>query len=323
MSASTGAAARGGDPKRVRVWPPTRPPGPGEAVRVTCVRCDLDWDVHEALAGFRLRCECDAWVPVPHPLGAPARVLPAPELPPLAFPPPPPAGLKRLAKRPARKSVEPKEPAPPRKRARLFDKGLFGTLFLTAATVVPVLAATDELGPMAWAVLWPAIGAAATILLGALALAGKARYVASIRPARFLHVAEGLGVGLFGGALLATALAELPSDAPATQWLLGFVDELGVPLSAVALVLMPAFAHAFFFREVFARRLQSLFSPGTAAALAAVLLAFSHGLAPISVALFGFALHAAWLRKRSGSVLPGLIEDFALAGVTFGALLAA
>lgn len=307
---------------RVRIWPPTRPPGPGEAVRTTCARCGLDWDVHEALAGFRLRCECDAWVPVPHPLGTATSVAPAPVLPAAAAIA---ASLEAEARRaPARPAAPAPRPAKPRKpgqpRARLLTRNLFGSLFLLAAVGLPTVAIQAEFGEHAWAVLWPTMGVLAATLLGLAALFGRARYLTTVRRARVSHVFEGLGVGLLGGAALSAALTEVPSGSQGMLWITGLIEELGTPFAAVALVLLPVLGHAFFFREVLARRLEAFAPVGWAATFAALFLTASHGFVPATPIVLALALHAAWLRRRSRSALPGLLEDLAVAGVVFGAL---
>ena len=316
----------------VRVWPADRPPAPGEAVRTTCAHCGLEWDVHQALAGFRLRCECQAWVPVPHPLGAPARIAPAPSIP--IFPAArreverrrqgePGFQEQRARKKRARREKKVAAPRARGKRARLIHRGLIGTLFLSALIAAPVVGVQAQQGELAWAILWPAMGGLAAILLGFAALLGRARYVVSLRSADLRHLAEGLGVGLFGGALLGTMVSGLGAQAAPNLWLQGLIAELGLPIAAVALVVLPALGHALFFREVLARRLQGLVNPRAAGAVAALALALSHGLGAFTPVLLGLALHAAWLRRRSRSSVPGLIEDLALCGVVFGVLVAA
>lgn len=52
-------------PESPRYWPKWGAPPPERRLEVRCPRCSLLWWIHQDLAGFRLRCECGAWLDVP------------------------------------------------------------------------------------------------------------------------------------------------------------------------------------------------------------------------------------------------------------------
>ncbi|MFT5289634.1 MAG: hypothetical protein ACI82F_001700, partial [Planctomycetota bacterium] len=226
----------------VRQWPADRPPAIGEALRASCAHCGLNWDVHMAMAGFRLRCECDAWVPVPHPLVAPGRIAAAPfdtESMPESFPWDSESKAADHQER-NRLNRSVKERAPRQQRARLLSGSLFGTLGLTAAVVAPVALVLTEYNSLSWAILWPTMAALSVVLLGFAALFGRARYLTALRPAALSHHFEGLGVGLLGGAALGVMLRGMPQDDAALLWIHGLIGELGLPVAALTMVVLTA-----------------------------------------------------------------------------------
>lgn len=310
-----------------RTWPPGRPLDPAESTLVPCGSCGAPWRVHHSLAGFRLRCDCGAWVEVAAlPAALPAPAEPA-ALPDVVRPLGRPRDADGLVTLPGDLGETVFQPIPtdlpmaPGTMLRASDSTRTRWTNRTVLEFVALLAAL--LGPQLLAHLLASgreeglLLPFASLLSGVLVLTVAAHAgpygLIGLRRAPLPHYAEALlaaGVGLLLAAgwvaVLQAAFDGLDSDP------LGELrDRLGIWATLFVIAVAPAVLEEVAFRGVLQGRLQALFGAGTGLVAGAAAFALCHAAPAVLPIHFGLGLYLGWLRMRSGSLLPCMLTHFA------------
>lgn len=313
-------------------WPPGRELSTAEALAAACPDCGTPWRVHASLAGFRLRCHCGGWVEVPAPPSPPAP-LPAPPAP-LPAPAPPPTtiadardrGLVALPVEPGEMLFAPiptnlplapgaLRAASPSNRARWTDRTLLELAAMLAALLAPPMLAWWLSSGREFELLLPL----ASLVSGALvamvvAWAGPYGRIGFTRAAP-RHFAEAV-LAAAGGLLLATAwvavvraaLGDVPDP------LAGLRARLGLPMTLFVVAAAPAVLEEIVFRGLLQGRLLALLGERVGLIATAAAFALCHGMPAVLPIHFGLGLYLGWLRRRAGSLLPGMLTHFAYNG---------
>lgn len=296
---------------QVRHWPAAQPPSAEERVETRCPGCRTRWNVHRDMAGFRLRCECGSWVPVPRlfglalPIGARAAALAAPggagagPLVPLGAP----ASLTRAALAPGalrHASVD--------ERRAWTGRSLFEMIALVLALAGPATLVHLSYTGAAAAAAMPLASLASGVLVLLLCATMGAYAFSGLRDAKPLAYMEALAVAA-GTAGLALAW---------TQWLAGYYPGLADPLlemrhtiglgwSLFVVGLCPAIFEELAFRGLLQGRLMALLGKSTGIVVTAAAFALAHGVTTGLPFHFFLGLYLGFLRERTGSLYPGML----------------
>ncbi len=323
-------------PPAARTWPADRPLADGEAVALTCGSCVLPWRVHVSLAGFRLRCDCGAWLEVP-PTRSVEPTLPGME----PAPPPMPHPLRLRRHRTDEHGLVPtigdddvmqfapvRLDAPmapdslrnqsPTNRARWTNRTLLEFGALLAALLGPQIAALVLARGDEFELLLPLTTLVSGVLVAIVVAASGPYGRLGLHPGPLRHYAT---AALGAGVLLLAAigwLALLAVDEP------GLISrlrgELGLPLTLFVIAVAPAVLEEVMFRGVLQGRLLALM--GTSAGLLTTAMAFAlcHGAPAVLPIHLAGGLALGWLRLRTGTLLPGMFAHFLYNGaiVVFG-----
>lgn len=323
----------GDAPPTPQSWPPGRDLAAAETTIAACRGCNTPWRVHASLAGFRLRCHCGAWVEVPAPacplpaaLPAPPATLSAPAGPPSTIAAARERGLVALPAEPGETLFAPiptdlplapgaLRAASPSNRARWTDRTLLELAAMLAALLLPPLLAWWLSSGREFELLLPL----ASLVSGALvalvaAWAGPYGRLGFTRAAP-RHFAEGMlaaGAGLLLAtgwvAVLRVALGDAPDP------LAGMRARLGLPITLFVVAAAPAVLEEIVFRGLLQGRLLALLGERVGLIATAAAFALCHGMPAVLPIHFGLGLYLGWLRRRAGSLLPGMLTHFVYNG---------
>ena len=306
-------------------WPPGRAIDDEHALAATCAGCGAPWRVDRSLAGFRLRCNCGAWVDVK----APPAPLPAPIEPPAVQSAGPTAqprlqgGLITLPGEPGEVVFAPipvilpmapgtVQRASASTQARWTNRTLLEFAALLFALLGPQLLAlllakgneSELLLPFA------AIVSGALVALVVACSGPYGRIGLCTAPQRFFRealLAAGVGCLLAAGwmTLLRSLFEGLDAD-----MLTALKIRLGVPMALFVIAVAPAVLEEVMFRGMLQGRLLALMGLRAGMLTTAAAFAVCHGGTLALPIHFGLGLYLGWLRQRSGSVLPGMLAHF-------------
>ncbi|HEX6811672.1 MAG TPA: type II CAAX endopeptidase family protein [Planctomycetota bacterium] len=308
-----------------RVWPRGRASAE-DALAATCTTCGAAWRVDRSLAGFRLRCDCGAWVSVealpaqlPAPSEAPVPLLPAD----LEAQPRVQGGLIPLPGEPGEVVFTPipvhlpmapgtVQRASPSTQARWTNRTLLEFAALLVALLGPqVLALLFATGSEVDLLLpFSAIGSGVLVALVVACSGPYGRIGLCAAPRRFFLeavLAAGAGCLLAAGwlAVLRTLVDGLDTDV-----LTALEQRLGVPVTLFVIAVAPAVLEEVMFRGMLQGRLLALMGMRAGLLTTAAAFAVCHGGTAALPIHFGLGLYLGWLRERSGSLLPGMLAHF-------------
>ncbi len=302
-------------------WPRELPAVEAETVSTRCARCEQSWRIHRDLCGYRLRCICTGWVPVPYPPAvvesAQAVVSARHEQALLS---------ERSATRevsrariaaPSTRSREPADRAdlpledeffPTEPSARQIDRSILEIVALAIAFIAPgsvfaLLAGVDVL--YQWL---PVVSLSSGVLVLLVGIASGQFGFEALRGARPIYFLEGIAAAAIGvGFAWGWTWIVAQSGAEMSTGLDSLVETLGLPLALFAISLCPAIFEELAFRGIIQGRLIGLLGKGTAIPLTALLFTFAHGVSVASPIHLLLGLELGYLRQRSGSLYPGMI----------------
>lgn len=311
-------------------WPPGRALADGDALATTCAACGAPWRVHRSLAGFRVRCNCGAWVEAPAPL--PPTTTDATRD--LAVVPAETAALVRDAQGMVTVAGDPDATilralptdaalapgtlrrASPANQARWTNRTLLEFVAMFAALLGPQLAALWWSRGNEFELLLPFVSLCSGALVAVVvAFAGPYGRL-GLRAAAGRYFAEALlaaGVGL-ACAVAWVALLHQASGEHDTDLVERITRHLGLPAALLVIAVTPAVLEELMFRGVLQGRLLALF--GTRLGLLATAAAFAicHAQPAVLPLHLGLGLYLGWLRERAGSLYPGMLMHFAYNG---------
>ncbi len=309
-------------PGPVRFWPEHAADEAGAHLTQRCGGCGLEWRIHPALAGYRLRCECGAWVAAPAPPGGEVALLrealelgSREETTDLAV-----RGHESLLPvRDTSRDVIPTnaivapgtlEHASARSRRRWIDRGIVELVLIMLAFLGPATVAHFAFAGSERALLLPLADVVAGLLVLLIGL-GSARYAfGGLKRAEGLHFVEAIAVAL-GAVMLAFGWLQLLESAGFdTDWLGTLVVELGLLLSLFTIGVCPAVFEELAFRGIVQGRLTALLGRGTGICATGTAFGLAHGITAGLPFHIGLGIYLCWLRERSDSLLPGMVTHF-------------
>lgn len=297
MSRPMAVGSSSGPARAPRTWPERLVPAPGEVLELACRGCGQAWRIHRDLAGFRLRCDCRAWIQVPpappdrrpRPVGSPPVLRWREDPPPRKPPAREVAGLRRRSARPVLQLAAP--------LLALAAPAVGFTLWDGSAVHRPLL----------------------SLCAGLVALAGGALSSRGLRSqglGRLGGYAEAVLVA-FAAAALALAWGGLLGDAAqaALPWQAVLREEQGYGLALLLGVLCPAVFEELAFRGLLQGRASAWLGRRGGALLTALAFGFFHGAGPWIPLQILLGLHLCSLRARQRSLLPGMLEHLLFAAL--------
>jgi membrane protease YdiL (CAAX protease family) len=310
-------------------WPEGTRVADDECVGARCDACALPWRVHRSMAGFRIRCRCGAWIAVPHPPdvralpGTPtalaesrAAALAAPDDDEAAFlaaAPRPRAlqGVRGWDGRPLRPDADGKwslRHAEIETRSKWTNATILSLAAIMACFWVPPIV-VQVVASGAHQALWmPVVAAASSLLVLVVAHSGREYATQGLRRAAPRHFVEAVLVA--GGAaalaigwvrLLESSFPRLVNEFPSLR------AEVGLPVMLFAISLCPAVFEELAFRGLLQGRLYVLMGRIQAILVVGAAFGLAHGFTTGLPFHIGLGIWLAFLRDRSGSLLPGMV----------------
>jgi membrane protease YdiL (CAAX protease family) len=326
----------------IATWPAGSTLNPEESVTTACAACGLAWRAHRSMAGFRLRCRCGGWVAVPVPddlLALPgsaaalaqtsAASLAAPDDDEQAFLAAAPrprelAGVRGWDGRPLRPdadgtwSMRHAEVDARKKwnnRTVLSLAAILGCFWIPGIVIELCVDGPHE------ALYLPIFSIASSLLVLVVAHAGREYAVQGLRGARPWYFAEAVLVAAAAAALalgfvklVERVYPTLQNEMPALR------AELGLPLLLFVISFCPGVFEELAFRGVLQGRLYPLMGRIQAILVCGAAFGAAHGLQLGLPFQMGLGIWLAFLRDRSGSLLPGMLAHMLYNGIIVVAL---
>ena len=281
-----------------------------------CPTCRVMWHVHRDMGGFRLRCSCGGWVPVPSAgavqLAAPAKA---------ALLTTPGGGgaatvqvggpvTRHLERVPTGEVVEAGalRHADVRSKRAWTNRSLLELIALFAALVGPATFVHLRYTGDAAAAAMPLASLASGILVLAVCATMGAYAFAGLRDAKPLQFLEAVFVA-GGCAGLALGWGE---------WLTGVYPDavdpitelrhtIGLPWTLFVVGMCPAIFEELAFRGLLQGRLKALLGHTTGILVTAAAFGLAHGLTFGLPFQLGLGVYLGYLRERTGSLYPGMV----------------
>ena len=326
-----------------RIWPRGQHVADADLRSAQCTGCGEPWRVHKSMCGFRLRCDCGAWVEVAREIAVVEPLLTD----------------ERAALTPAERTAE---------RRAAQDLGLvvgsmqrdeMGLVHVRAApgetvdvpmpTSMPLAPGALQSSKAEWRARWTSVAILEiTAVLAAILVPQLAAFALSIGREGallmpFASLLGGLAVlaiaafsGPYGtiglrrpkvGAWLESLVAPVLAFGFAMAWckalfavapelqgsdaLDELLDRLGPQLAVFTVAVMPAIVEEVAFRGMLQGRLMALLGARQGFVVTAMAFTLVH-LSPATMPIhLGLGLYLGWLRQRSGSLWPGMVVHFA------------
>jgi membrane protease YdiL (CAAX protease family) len=310
-------------------WPAGAALSAEECVTTSCSACGLGWRAHRSMAGFKIRCRCGAWVAVPVPddlralpgstaalAQAAATALAAPDDDEQAFLAAAPrprelAGVRGWDGRPLRPdadgtwSMRHAEVDARKKwnnRAVLSLAAILGCFWIPGIVISLCVDGPHE------ALYLPLFSIASSLLVLVVVHAGREFAVAGLRGARPRYFAEAALVAAATAAVAIGYVKVLEHAFPTLQNELPELrSELGLPLLLFVISFCPGVFEELAFRGVLQGRLYPLMGRIQAILVCAAAFGAAHGMQAGLPFQMGLGIYLAFLRDRSGSLLPGML----------------
>jgi membrane protease YdiL (CAAX protease family) len=318
--------AAGGE---VASWPSGAPLAEDECVAARCDACALAWRIHRSMAGFRIRCRCGAWVAVPVPPGvralpgspaalaeSRATALAAPdddEASFLAAAPRPRelAGVRGWDGRPLRPDADGSwsmRHAEVATRTKWTNRVALSLAAIMACFLGPPLVVQLTTSGAHEALWMPIVSIAGSLLVLVVAHAGREYATQGLRgaaPRYFLEavlVSAGTLVLALGWVkLVKVAFPNAIDEMPALR------REIGLPMMLFVISLCPGVFEELAFRGLLQGRLNVLMGRTQALLVVGAAFGAAHGFTLGLPFHIGIGIWLAYLRDRSGSLVPGMI----------------
>ncbi|MCE9636899.1 MAG: CPBP family intramembrane metalloprotease [Planctomycetes bacterium] len=302
------------------IWPRGTVLAPGEGIDAACGACGQPWLVHASMAGFQLRCVCGAWMQVGR---APERALPfsdEAQLPTRAsrtvqLPAgPPPGELSRVRSwdggplRPDADGQWSLRHASASDREQWSNRTVLELALVMLCFIGPSLA-IDLATKGTQRVLWMPIASLISSSF-VLVVAGtwRGRALEGLRGASVKYFVEAV-VGAIALGAVAVGYSYLWTKVfPHTtnEWP-DARDVIGLPGLLFVISFCPGVFEEIAFRGLLNARLAVFFGVTASAWIGAAAFAFAHGITLGIPFHFGLGVWFTFLRRRSGSLVPGMI----------------
>lgn len=310
-------------------WPAGRAVPDAEAILARCAACGATWRVHQSMAGFRLRCGCDAWVEVPLPPPA-SHELPVPTTDRM------PARLDTRTRDENGLVVLPGDPgemvfapvrtdlplapgallrASPTNQARWTNRTLLEFGAMLGALLGPQIAAFVLARGREFELLLPFASLCSTILVALVVVVAGPLGALGFRPAAARYYGEAL-LAAGAGVLAALAWVELLRNAfpDLPDGMQDLVGGLGLPLALLVIAVSPAVLEEVIFRGLLQGRLLALLGLRNGLIATAAAFALCHGQPLVLPIHVGIGVYLGWLRLRGNSLWPCMLAHFTYNG---------
>lgn len=305
----------------VRQWPPDEALDPLQALSVQCPSCAAPWRVHQDLAGFRMRCDCSAWIAIPPRLQSVPAALLLDDAAASGPPAPLPGDGQGLLMVPvARGQVTDQEmpvhlPMAPgavqhgntRTQQRWTNAAFLELAMLMAAFLLPHLLVDILLEGEARALALPFVSMATGIVVVLIAAVTSPYAFRALRPAAPRHFLEAVlaAAAAAGLALLWVQLIDTTDEGGAM--LRGIRTALGTGWALFVIAVCPALFEELAFRGAIQGRFLAMLGRSQGLLATGVCFGLCHGVTAGLPFHVGLGIYLGWLRERSTSLLPGMV----------------
>jgi membrane protease YdiL (CAAX protease family) len=302
-------------------FPANMPFPDDEGVPAQCTSCGLHWKVHRDIAGFRFRCHCSAWVAVPARIDSSALLLSEKSASALVAAPGEETVVDRMEKADPLDRYVGLIPwsyhppgadlrhAPLDLQTQWTNRSLVELCLIIAAFLVPELIILLTTAGRERALAQPIAGVAASIMVLILGLWARDPMFGGLKWPKIGYWFEAMGATLL---FLLTALAwaalvryAMPELHP-SEWSV-LKEYIGLPMVLFVLAFVPGVFEELAFRGLLQARFTKLFGVNQGMWITGATFALAHGITlgfPLHV---GIGIYLCFLRRRSGSLLPGML----------------
>jgi membrane protease YdiL (CAAX protease family) len=310
-------------------WPAGSVLSAEESVTTACGACALGWRAHRSMAGFRIRCRCGAWVAVPVPedlralpgsaaaLAQAAQTsLAAPDDDEQAFLSAAPrpramAGVRGWDGRPLRPDADgtwSMRHAEVDARKKWNNRAVLSLAAIVGCFWIPAIVIQIFVDGPHESLYLPMFSVASSLLVLVVAHAGREYATQGLRGAPLRYFAEAAAVALATAALAIGFVKLVESELPTLQnEMPALRAELGLPLLLFVVSFCPGLFEELAFRGVLQGRLYDLMGRIQAILVCGAAFGAAHGMQMGLPFQMGLGIWLAFLRDRSGSLLPGMM----------------
>ena len=310
-------------------WPAGTVLSAEESVTAACGACGLGWRAHRSMAGFKIRCRCGAWVAVPVPddlralpgstaalAQAAATSLAAPDDDEQAFLAAAPrpremAGVRGWDGRPLRPDADgtwSMRHAEVDARKKWNNRTVLSLAAILGCFWIPGLVIQLCVDGPQQALYLPLFSIASSLLVLVVAHAGREYAVQGLRGTRPWFFAEATLVAAACAALAIGFVKVLEREIPTLHnELPALRTQMGLPLLLFVISFCPGVFEELAFRGVLQGRLYPLMGRIQAILVCGAAFGAAHGMQAGLPFQMGLGIYLAFLRDRSGSLLPGML----------------
>lgn len=318
--------AAGGE---VASWPAGAYLAEEECVAARCDACALPWRIHRSMAGFRIRCRCGAWVVVPAPpdvralpgsraalAESRATALAAPDDDETAFLAAAPrprelAGVRGWDGRPLRPDADGSwslRHAELDTRKKWTNRVVLSLAAIMACFWGPPLVVQLLTSGANQALYMPIVSIASSLLVLVVAHTGREYATQGLRAAAPRYFVEAIFVAAAAAALALGWVKVVEGAFPkAINEMPGLRREVGLPVMLFVISFCPGVFEELAFRGLLQGRLYVLMGRTQAILVVGAAFGAAHG---VTIGLpfhIGLGIWFAFLRDRSGSLMPGML----------------
>lgn len=306
------------------IWPLNFTEVTPDFLAAGCASCGRSWRIHPDVGGYRFRCRCNAWVDVP---AAPVQASPVAFLPlskdaeaaPLGRP------IKDLATLPDRRLAgmtswdgKPLRPdtagnwslrhASVEDRQRWTTRTILEIVAMWLAFIAPAMFLQFSLTGPDRALYMPLSAVASSILVLLVGFLHPAFTFAGLRPAHPKFFGESFVVcaGFAATAIVWTEFLRQFIQGGEDEFA-GLAEHVGLPMTLIVVAVVPGIFEEIAFRGLIQARLDILMGKTIGTLVAGATFALAHGVTPGLPFHMGIGVYLAFLRRRSQSLLPGMM----------------
>lgn len=190
-------------------------------------------------------------------------------------------------------------------------RGVAQLLLIMACFLVPHLLLDLSVDEKLSGLLRPVLSLLSGLLIVIIGIASGSVAFTALRRAKPIAFAEAVGAALLMLGIAKLLVLGMGGEGMSTEDPYSeLIDLLGPALSLFTIALCPALFEELAFRGLIHNRAQRVLGKHQGVLITATAFMLAHGVSYASPIHLLIGLHLSWLRNRSGSLLPGMVEHF-------------